>query len=137
MGAINGTRRSGQSMARPVERGRHEFFRYRPFDPAASLLSSFKLQRHKWAIGAQTGCAVFPQLPIYNIRVFADFVNAPTPTGAGDGNATTYGDLISNSFQKFIFYIFKAVKGKGIQRINRILRRGPKSNLFDRSATVF
>jgi hypothetical protein len=125
MGAINGTRRSGQSMARPVERARHEFFRYRPFDPAASLLSLFKLQCRESTIGAQTGCTVSPQLPIYNIRGFADFVNAPTPTGAGDLNATTYGDLISNSFQKFIFYIFKPVKRKEIQRINRILRRGP------------
>jgi hypothetical protein len=114
MGAKNGTRRSGQSMARPVERGRHEFFRYRPFDPAASLLSLFKLQCRESTIGAQTGCTVSPQLPIYNIRDFADFVNAPMPTDADNVNATTYDELISDFFQKIIFYIFNPVKGKGI-----------------------
>jgi hypothetical protein len=54
-----------------------------------------------------------PKLPIFNIRAFTDFVNAPTPLGAWNVNATTYGDLTYRFLQKFIFYIFKPVKRKG------------------------
>jgi hypothetical protein len=41
----------------------------------------------------QSGHAILRSLPIYNIRGFTHFVNAPMPSSACNLDATTYGDM--------------------------------------------